>query len=439
MDIPVRSARSAEVRVHGWLTNDRFVAYSFLMCVLYVCFLWTWGRVTHGFTTTSSALPAGDFAVFWSASHVMLHGTAAQVYDFTTFSAAEKALFSSFSKSTFLPWLYPPTFLVLVTPLALFPFLLSFALFIGTSLLAYVKATLATSGLARWSGNARVAVVLLTCSPCVFGAALFGQNSLLTAALAGFAVRWIDRHPLRAGLCIGLLCIKPQMALVFPFVLLATGAWRVLATAAATAITLTGLSVAICGMHTVKLFFLATDLARSVILEHGPMFWFASPTPFAALRLSEVPLPLAYLLQGTIAALTIAAACHVWRHTRDAGARAAILALATLISNPYVWFYELTWLGLALAWLIATGLRTGWLRGEQTIVVLAWLLPLYELVNRYAKLPQIGPVVLLLALLLVLRRTREAKTSRATLSTPLHEPALAPALFVADPDAWRNL
>ena len=78
-----------------------------------------------------------------------------------------------------------------------------------------------------------------------------------------------------------------------------------------------------------------------------------------------------------------------------------------------MWHYELAWLGLTLAWLLASGLRTGWLRGEQTVIVLAWLLPIYELFNRYVMLPQIGPIALLLVLLIVLRRTREPQALRA--------------------------
>lgn len=389
------------------MTKERFVVYCLTMCILYIAFLAMWARITHGFLATGTARPAGDFAVFWSASHVMLHGTAAQVYNFTSFSAAAAQLFGPSPKDSFLPWLYPPTFLLFVTPFALLPFLLSYALFVATSLFIYVKGALAVSELARWTGNIRVAILLIASLPCVFVAALFGQNSLLTAALALFAVRWIDRFPVRAGICIGLLAIKPQMAMLFPFLLIATRSWRAFASAAVTATAFAAVSIAVLGTPTLKLSFLAADLARSVILEQGRLFWLASPTAFAALRLGGVPLQLAYVIQGAIAALAIAAACHIWRKTRDPGARIAILAVATLIANPYVWHYELAWLGFTLAWLLATGLRTGWQRGEQTIIVLAWLLPVFELFNRCLELPQIGSIVLLLVLLIVLRRTRE--------------------------------
>jgi alpha-1,2-mannosyltransferase len=409
MYLSLRSAHSAERGVHSWLTRERFVPYSLAICALYIVFLWTWARVTDNFTAAGASRPAADFGVFWTASHVMLHGTATQVYNITSFSAAQRALFGSFSKDTFLPWLYPPTFLLFVMPLSLLPVALSYLLFIGASLLVYVRGALAVTGLARSAGNARAAMLLLLSSPCVFVAGVFGQNSLLTAALAVFAVRWIERHPVRSGICIGLLMMKPQMALLFPFVLIATRAWRVMAAAAVTAVVFAALSLAVCGTHTSGLFLLSADIARSVILEHGSQFWFASPTTFAALRLGDVPLTIAYAIQGLVAAVAIAAACQIWRSTRDAGARIAILALATLISNPYVWHYELAWLGLTLVWLVATGLHAGWLRGEQTVIVLAWLLPLYELVNRAMKLPQIGPVVLLLVLLVLLRRVRTAK------------------------------
>ena len=37
--------------------------------------------------------------------------------------------------------------------------------------------------------------------------------------------------------------------------------------------------------------------------------------------------------------------------------------------------------------------------------MLAWLLPIFEMLNRLMKLPQIGPIVLLAVLFVVVRRT----------------------------------
>ncbi|CAG9200184.1 hypothetical protein BVI434_1600001 [Burkholderia vietnamiensis] len=86
--------------------------------------------------------------------------------------------------------------------------------------------------------------------------------------------------------------------------------------------------------------------------------------------------------------------------------RAAVLAVATLIANPYVSHYELAWLAVAIACMLSIGWRDGWLRGEQTAIALMWALPAGEYLNPWLQLPQLGPLVTLFALLVLLRRAR---------------------------------
>ncbi|MGV2291784.1 glycosyltransferase family 87 protein [Trinickia sp. YCB016] len=375
------------------------------MLVLLALFMVAWTGVSHGFTTEAVARPGVDFSVFWAASYLMLHGAPWQAYDHIAFATTEHALFTLYGKADFLPWLYPPTYLVAVTPLALLPVRVAHLLFVGGSVLVFVSGALRVSGLARSVGGWRTAAFLAAACPCVFVTSVFGQNSLLTAAMAAFAVLWIERYPVRAGLCIGLLAIKPQMAVVFPFVLIAAGAWRVFAVAALSGAAFAAISAWVCGMRALQGFFVNLRLGRELILEHSVRFHLASPTTFAALRLDDVPLVFAYLAQGAVAAIAIAAACVVWKRSRDTGLRAAVLVTATLLSNPYLWHYELAWLGIALACLTASGLGGGWRRGEQGVIVLAWLLPLYEFFNPGMLLPQVGPIVLLLVLLVISRRT----------------------------------
>ncbi|MFM0159995.1 glycosyltransferase family 87 protein [Paraburkholderia sediminicola] len=397
--------RSGENRVHSLITPQRVVVYSVAMLVLYAGFLATWAWASNGFSTGNFTKPGIDFSVFWSASYAMLHGPAWQVYDYTYFDRIEATLFH-FPPGNFLPWLYPPTFLVLIKPLALVPLVVAYFLFVGISALLFVFATLSVSRLASSMGSSRLGWLIVAACPCVFVPAVFGQNSLLTAALAALAVRWIARHPARAGLCIGLLAIKPQMALLFPFVLIAARAWRTFGAAALSASLFGALSVLICGTRSLQLFLVSSRLARDLTLEHGRHYWLSSPTTFAVLREGGVPLAPAYAAEACVALIAVVAACHIWKSTRDARLRGATLAVATLLANPYVWHYELAWLGIAIACLMAIGFEKGWRRGEQGVLVLAWLLPVYEFFNRLAGLPQIGPVVLLLMLLLILRRAR---------------------------------
>jgi hypothetical protein len=171
----------------------------------------------------------------------------------------------------------------------------------------------------------------------------------------------------------------------------------------------TAAGVFYCGFETFDQFLLNASVLRSSLIDHGGQhFWAASPTTYAALRGVGVAAIPAYLLHTVVAVLSVCAASAVWRTTNDVRLRAAIVAVSALIISPYVWHYELAWLGIALACIAASGSNGRWLFGEQAVLTVAWLLPLYEHFNRVAQLPQIGGVVLLLTMFVILRRARLA-------------------------------
>lgn len=404
MDLIRQSIRSAAPPVRAWLTPGRVVAYSAVALACHALFVAIWIAVVRHAPATAPSRPGPDYAVFWSASYVMLHGSPWQAYDLPTFSRLAAGLFPQFRREDLVAWLYPPTNLLLVTPLALVPYAVGYPLFVAFGVVVFGFAASRVSGLGAIPGLRRIGAFALLAAPCVFVTGLFGQNTFLTASCAALAVCWADRRPMWAGLCIGLLSAKPQMALLFPFVLVATRAWRTIAWAALATTAFAASSVLICGVESLRLFIAGTALARTLLLEQGIVFWLASPTPFAALRLAGLPPGAAYAAQACVVALAIAAACIVWTRSRDVRLRAAVLAVATLAANPYVWHYELAWLGIAIACLLAIGWQNGWLRGEQTAIALMWLLPAVEYLNPWLQGPQIGPVVTLFALLVLVRR-----------------------------------
>lgn len=228
----------------------------------------------------------------------------------------------------------------------------------------------------------------------------------LTAACAALAIRLLAKRPALAGLCISLLAVKPQMALLFPLLLVATRAWRACFAAAAGTLVFAAASVAICGIASVPAFLSGATMLRELVLEQGTQYWLASPAPFSAMRLAGASLHAAYAVQIGVGVLAAAAALEVWLRTSDTRLRAAAFAVATLLATPYLWHYELAWLGIALFGVLACALDTGWLPGEQPVFVAGWLLPFFEFFNRAARFPQFGPVVLLAVLLIVVRRAR---------------------------------
>ena len=130
MDISGSSIPRDERPVRPWLTPGRIALYSAVMLVIGVLLaailLWI------GFHSTDPGTfrPGSGYMVFWSASHLMLHGSPWLAYDIPAFSRELATLFPLAGRHAFLPWLYPPSYLLAVTPLALLPYAISYPVFV---------------------------------------------------------------------------------------------------------------------------------------------------------------------------------------------------------------------------------------------------------------------------------------------------------------------
>lgn len=401
-----------------WINANTVRKGSKVMLAVFVLIFALGAWVTNGFTDTRITGPASDFSVFWGASHIALHGQPLHAYDidkimvvinqFGTLEAGSERI---------LPWLYPPTFLLVVLPLSLLPLWPSYLLFMLATGGLYVKAT--TRLLGDKVDAHQHAWMSVVSSPAVFVTVLMGQNSMLTAGLAATAVAWLDKRPVLAGAAIGLLAIKPQLALLFPVVLLVTRAWKTMASAAVTAVLFGAISIAVCGWDTVPAFFQSAHWAETNLVEHGGTAWYVMPTFLAAARAAGIGIKLAYAIQGSVAVLAMLATAAVWRRTSDTGLRVAALATATLLISPYVRAYELTWLVVAIAGYIRHGIRFGLSSTERGLLVAAWLLPVFEFTNPLFHLPQVGPFFLVAMMAMIVQRTfTHARVRIATEAKP---------------------
>ncbi|KAA6122552.1 glycosyltransferase family 87 protein [Cupriavidus cauae] len=395
-----------------WLTLERVRLYAGAMLLAQCLILVAWAWITRGFTADTIVRPGADFSVFWSASHLLRGAGALAVYDYAQLQPVIAAHGAVPPDSGFyLPWLYPPTFLWVVLPLSLLPFAWSYVAFIGLSAAGYVAALLRLAALASPPRAARGAIVMaLLGFPGLFLAATIGQNALLTAALAAWALVLLPRRPLLAGVLIGLLAIKPQLALMFPVALIAGREWRALGAAAVTAGALAAASVAAFGWQTVPAFVSATAQVTDLLIQEGIRAWYVSPTLVASVRLAGGPPALAYALQAVLTLATAGALACVWRRHRDTGLRTAALALAAMLATPYLWYYELAWLGMAVAGLAGEGVRRGWMPGERLLLAALWCMPMLMFANALAQQWQGGVQLLALGMAAVLRRAWRTDT-----------------------------
>ena len=392
-------ATTRAIRPH-WLNPERLRVYPRMVLAVIVLTAIAWmARSKH--LVDSRGKPIGyDFITFWAASHLALTHHAADAYNIPLIFKAENLAVPA-SRGVFV-WYYPPTFYLLILPLALLPYLLSYWVFTLTTLAVYLAAFrhLLRTGLQSY---ARPALWCLAGFAGLWLNLFHGQNAFLTAALAAAALLTLDTQPILAGVFLGLLAIKPHLALLFPVVLIVIGAWRTLLTALITGSTFLALGTAVLGVDTLKACLGSLRYAR-LFLEGGFLPWVKMPTVFALLRLLHVPVTAAYLVHGIVALLATAAVWRIWRVSQDRQLQSAVLMTATFLISPYVFDYDLAWLAFPIAWLALLGLRDGWRPSEREALVAAWVLPVA--MSPVVKLTHLQPAPFVLGWLLWLMLRR---------------------------------
>ena len=340
-----------------------------------------------------------DFTLFWAASYLSLTGDPLAVYDFSQLRAAEQQVFGP---EVDLPWPYPPTFLLMVLPVSLLPYLASLAIWLCATLAVYLLV------LCR-IGPHPLTFLLTLAFPGTFINFICGQNGFLAAALLGGGLLLLARCPWTAGMLLGLLCFKPHLALLVPLALLAGRHWKALMGALTTAVGLSVASGLVFGWQVWAAFWSNLPFAiRLLGNETAP--WQKMPSVFAATMLLGGGFLLAWILQALVMLSAAAAVAWVWRRGASLPIRSSVLVLGLLLFPAHIFNYDLALLSLPLSWLGWEGYQKGWLVGEPSLLILGWVMPLFLLPVRGIELKMpIAPLVLGALLWLCLRRSIMAR------------------------------
>lgn len=380
-----------------WLNAERLAVYPRIFAVLFVGLGLVWVLAASDGVDLKGKPLGYDFITFWGASHLALEGSPAAAYDPREIYLAERLAVPD-SSSLFL-WHYPPTFFLAVLPLALLPYFWAYLSFVGIGFLLYFNTVRLLVPVAEGK-----VLMLALAFPGVMINAFHGQNAFITAALVGGALHLLPARPLLAGVLVGLLGIKPHLGVLLPLVLIATRQWTAFFSAAVTLLLFMTASLAVLGVEVWQAFVQNLSLARQ-LLEEGALPWGKMPTIFAFLRLLDVPVAAAYLVHFAVAVLVAGIVVWTWLRTEVPALRNAALVSGTLLISPYLFDYDLVWLGLAIAWLGVEAWRTGFFRGEREMLAVAWGLPL--LVAPFGLLGlQVAPLAVLWMLGFVVLRVR---------------------------------
>ncbi|MEW6659127.1 MAG: glycosyltransferase family 87 protein [Thermodesulfobacteriota bacterium] len=394
-----------------WLFS-RFTAISLPLLVIIYFLMWAYWIATGAGLLDRAGNPiGGDYSLFWTAASLARQGDAAAVYDFHRLRAAELAVFG---KEIAFPFPYPPTFLLLLLPLGMLPYLPSLALWLTVTGGGYLWL------IRRIAPHPRI-IWLALAFPGTFQNLGFGQNGWLSTLFLGGGLLLLDRSPLVAGALFGLLTYKPHLAALIPVALVAARRWRALLAMGLSTAAFILISVLVLGGEAWVSFLNNMQVALKDLERCNFALIHKMPSVFPAMILAGAGITTARVLQGAAMLVAAAAVAWIWRRGAAPPLRNAVLVLGILLFVPYGFIYDLALLALPLAWLGWEGYQRGWLPGEKTILLLGFFTPLVA--PGVAQATHVQPAPLILGALLFLAWRRAALESP---STPLERVTTEP-------------
>ena len=277
-----------------------------------------------------------------------------------------------------------------------------------TAFAAWIVATIALYLAAVYAIIPRPTAVIAALTPMAVPLnVLLGHNGFLTAGLIGLSLVFVEHRPWLSGIFLGLLTYKPQFGILFPFAVLASRNWRVLAGAATTSMLL-GLAATIAFGHQGWVSFIDLLHHRNSTLSPDGME-LSLQSAYGLLHWAGVSAWLSWTVHLTVAIVVAVAVCAVWANPIPQSLKAAILCMGAVMMTPYLLQYDLCVLSIAVAFLVKDGLSRGFLPGERTAILIC----VAGLLFWFAQIP-ISPVVCVVLLFLIARRIMAYYRSRGT-------------------------
>lgn len=303
-----------------------------------------------------------DFDVFHLVGRMILHGSVNSAYDMARMFSAEAA---ESGVNTQMPWTYPPQFDLFVALLALVGKGTAYILFTGTTFAAYVWV------LRRLAGPNFAPVVILT-MPALTVCVIIGQNGLLTGALVGaFAIASLRGRAI-GGLPLGLMVVKPHLAVALTVMALARHSWAVLAVATAVTLATAGLSTIVLGPG-IWAAFLDGVHASGAFLKEGNYPLYRMTSLYACARTFGVPSDTALALQAALALAACSATVYANVKRFSPHLQVGIAVLCTLAISPYNYDYDMPILGVAAALLSADVIARSTMPERVALLALGWV------------------------------------------------------------------
>jgi hypothetical protein len=391
------------LREAAWLTQARARRIAILFFVISIAAV-TWDFANHmqnGVTDAHGEHLARDYVQYWATGRITLQGLPIDVYDVDALSSYVRTQVGPISERVIYP--YPPIAQLVMAPLGAFGYLPGLVLWIALG-------TFFNLLLLRRDLGIGMASLAAMATPAVFVNTISGQNGQLVSAFLGSGILLLDRSPVWAGVLMGGLCWKPQIGLLIPVALAASGRWRSFFAAAATVLVLVLSSLVVLGPEAWVSFFRQTEVFRAFI-GANELVWHRLPTVFAAAREAGAGLGLSYALQLVSTLAAAASVAITWHGGASLRVKGAALIFALYLATPYCWDYDMVVMTLAIVWMAREASGAGFLPWERLLLALLVTLPLIASPIAGATRVVIPPFLLWASLAMTMRRAAMAGAS----------------------------
>lgn len=283
-----------------------------------------------------------DFTAFHIVAHRIWLGDLDLTYQFAAF--AKMQLAAAGGAAGVMPWTYPPQFDLVLAPLAFLPGWAAYFLFTAVTLAAYLMTLRAVAG-------NNFALVLVVFFPAIAITIAIGQNGFLTGALIGLVCINAERRPLLAGIALGLMVIKPHLAVAAGIYMLLTRRWPAVLTAAIVVVASSLVCTLALGLQ-IWVAWLGSIREAARFLEEGRYQLFRMISAYAALYKTGLPATAAFWGQMAMAGLALAAVAVAVARGPSPRFALGIVAVVSVMISPYAYDYDLPIVGIGLALLL---------------------------------------------------------------------------------------
>jgi hypothetical protein len=339
------------------------------------------------------ALWGRDFVNVHSSGLLALQGKLGILYDVEAYRAFQAQAYDSGLRGH--NYSYPPVTLLYTWLFALLPYPVAALAWLGGTAALFVAA--ARPYLVRASLPAWIALL----APASLMNVWAGHYGFLIGALWLAAFYHLPRRPLLAGVLLGLMIVKPHLAVLAPLILLARREWGAIAAAALTAAGLALLSAVLFGADLWVTYLTETSRVQAAMVDDTRTFFITMmPTLTPALVLAGLPLAAAGVCQAAVALGAVALLLkRLPTDSMDAGLAGAA---ATFLVLPYGFAYDMTAAGLG-ALLLYRRAPEG---PRRTVMLMVALVPMSVLLFNAAALP-LAPALIAAQLFVALGLRRE--------------------------------